>query len=399
MERDYKRLFDEHKMITDSVQDSLFKLDLSGKLQWWNKHLEEVTGLGGENLMHMDIMSHVDERDRAKAREALSTVLNDGDVDVELRRNPVYGEGLGHYKAALLRDEQGEPSGIVAMGRDITWLRKSEEQARKLLEQNRHLTQQLFKVQESERHRLSQELHDEFGQWLTAIQAEAMAISKRNDGQNVAIDTSAEAIENSSLQMHQAIRNIVDELRPGLLDELGLADSLRELGNLCEKYHPDITCYLQIDDKLDGLGDELSITTYRIVQESLTNIFKHADASEVAIVARIGTSDAGEPCCLELVIEDNGKGMEFEDDSSGVGLPGMRERVLAMGGKFDIELGQQGGVQIKATVPCYGREIELGQKNGVRIETTIPCCSEEDKNSPLSKRSECYDGNREPENH
>lgn len=239
-------------------------------------------------------------------------------------------------------------------------LRKSEQRARNLLAENRSLTRRTFNLLEQERRHLARELHDELGQWLTAIQAEAeflrMGLGETPDSPILA---SAQAIGESAAEVNAVIRRLVSELRPALLDSLGLPDSLRELISQWKKHQVGVQCELLVEGGLDGdlgdLGEAVNITAYRIVQEALTNIAKHAQAGNVVIALRRDGGEPGTSGVLCMRLENDGKPMLPNPSSRGMGLLGMRERVAALGGDFSLNSPPSGGVRIDVMLPIEKR--------------------------------------------
>jgi glucose-6-phosphate-specific signal transduction histidine kinase len=173
------------------------------------------------------------------------------------------------------------------------------------------------------------------GEWLTAIHAEAHAISgivKSDDS----IAASAEAISESADEMHRVIRSMLRDLRPALLDELGLGDSLRGLVSQWKMHHAGIVCALEMEGDFSDLGESINITVYRIVQEALSNISKHAQAGQVRVHLRRMILNEDEADLLLLQLRDNGKGLGSGQIAEGFGLLGMRERAIAAGGRFAL---------------------------------------------------------------
>ena len=138
------------------------------------------------------------------------------------------------------------PSAWWALSIDITAIKNASNSNSELLIQNRKLTHNLFTAQEEERRHLARELHDELGQWFTAIQAEAQVICNiaRHEPK---IHDSALAISKSASAVHEVIRGMLRQLRPSMLDELGLADSLRELQRQWCHSHPDMVCEINLE--------------------------------------------------------------------------------------------------------------------------------------------------------
>jgi len=233
---------------------------------------------------------------------------------------------------------------------DISTIKSAANMNSELLLQNRELTRNMFLIQEEERRHLARELHDELGQWFAAIQAEAQIIS------NIAehapeIHDSALAISKSAKAVHEVIRGMLRQLRPVLLDELGLADSLRELLRQWQHSHPDIICEFKLDPTLVSLGEELNITIYRLLQEKLSNISYHALAHRVEVSLQLEPGKEGGADMLLLSVTDDGTGFDPKQVSAGIGLLGMRERAIAAGGDFFIDSTPGLGTKILARLP------------------------------------------------
>ena len=237
------------------------------------------------------------------------------------------------------------PLTLLALSLGLAWFafqRMHEVSA--LLEANRHLTQRLISAQEDERRILAQELHDEVGQACTALRIEAAYIGKAiHNNPNAALE-SAKRIDQSSLRMHSLARDMLKRLRPPNLDSLGLEESLKELCSSWEQ-HCRIQCHTLINALPHVLPDALSTTIYRVTQEALTNIAKHANASQVWI-SLDGSQDV-----LTLSISDNGQGLHpTSSGSHGLGLTGMRERIASLQGHIHFEDAQP-GLRIHVQLP------------------------------------------------
>lgn len=230
--------------------------------------------------------------------------------------------------------------------------------AERQLEENRQLTFLIQKHIEEERRSLARELHDELGQYVTAIKTFAVGIAnkaKNNSGSAgmSEIGSSAQIIVSAANQIYDGMHNIVRQLRPGSMDNLGLAETLKDVVSNYQAQYPQITIQLYLSENLEAgnlhsLGETVSINLYRIVQESLNNAFKYAQATKIDI--RLTKTASGE---LQLSIEDNGIGMDVcaVDQSTHFGLLGMRERVQALNGTFNIISSPNHGTKIQITVP------------------------------------------------
>ncbi len=214
---------------------------------------------------------------------------------------------------------------------------------------NKFLTQRTLEIQEEERRHLSQELHDELGQTITAIKAVAVAISNNDNPDKSQIDSSVKTIVQYSDHIYQVARNMMHRLRPSVLDELGLIKALQNMIDEWNAMQDDIFCHFSFSDIPPNLTESLKISLFRIIQESLTNALKHSRASQVSISMNRFISDGVES--ISLVIEDDGVGLDESKTMSGLGLPGMKERIEMNGGVFQLSSEKNKGIKIQINVP------------------------------------------------
>ena len=209
-------------------------------------------------------------------------------------------------------------------------------------QENRRLSKRALEIQEQERRHLARELHDELGQSISAIKAVAVSLEQKHEkGKNA----SAKAIVEISDHIYGVVRDMMNQLRPVVLDELGLVTALERLVDNWNTHHEDTFCALSIDPSLNDLSEEINIQLYRIVQEALTNVAKHAGASKVKVDLKRTTTNE-----LKLTINDNGKGFAASTKHTGMGLPGMHERVHSINGKMSLESQPGHGVKIAITI-------------------------------------------------
>lgn len=209
-------------------------------------------------------------------------------------------------------------------------------------EENRQLNRRLMSVQESERRHLSRELHDELGQSISAIKA--MAVNLRQHPDNIQDGTSA--IIGVCNQMYSVVRDMMNRLRPVALEELGVETAIERLVDGWNDHQEECFCALTITGDFNGVDEDTAITLYRIVQEALTNVAKHAKAEKVEIV--LGRKTAAE---ITVNIRDDGQGFDAKTKQRGMGLLGMRERIEALHGKISLASEPGEGVSITVTIP------------------------------------------------
>jgi two-component system sensor histidine kinase UhpB len=217
--------------------------------------------------------------------------------------------------------------------------------------ENRQLTQQVMRVQEEERRSLARELHDELGQGLSAIQADAVAVLNATKRGQPAPHESAQAIIEVARGIMALVRGMLQRLHPEALETLGLAEALHELVAGWRQRNPGTTCDLAIDGSLGRLGGGVDIAVYRIVQEALTNVARHAHAKHAEVRIRRTGGPAPRSEALTVEIGDDGAGMATPSRTGGFGLAGMRERIEGLGGSMHVDSEAGGGTTLRFALP------------------------------------------------
>jgi signal transduction histidine kinase len=208
----------------------------------------------------------------------------------------------------------------------------------------RRLSQQLVRLQEEERKRISRELHDEVGQLLTGLRMELRALSRLNGSSREQFAARMEETKQLLDRTVQAVRDLAMGLRPAMLDDLGLVPALQWQAREFERRH-DIRVSMNLDSSLDILPDSYRTTIFRIVQEALTNCAKHAQATNVEISLE---NREGLVC---LSIADDGVGLLRPPGRTGLGLIGIQERIRELGGWFSARNRDGGGTVLSAEIP------------------------------------------------
>jgi len=213
-----------------------------------------------------------------------------------------------------------------------------------LLKHNSDLLQRLFTAEEDERRALARELHDDMGQTSTAIRTE-VAVLQRSGGLNEEAQASAKRIGESAQHLSHMTRQMLQRLRPAVLDSMGLTQALT---SMCEQWQSSnlTLCTLSFTGEADHLNDYASVTVYRIVQEALTNVARHAKAQQVKVELALDAQG------LHLKIEDDGLGMaDAQAVHTGFGLLGMQERVASLAGHLNITSNLGQGVCLTVHIP------------------------------------------------
>lgn len=216
-------------------------------------------------------------------------------------------------------------------------------------QENRALAQHTLEIQEDERQRLSQELHDELGQSLTAIKVMAVTAGRGQVG-SASIKQTTDSIVSICDHLMTVVRSMMHQLHPLILTELGLKATMEDLLNHWAIRNPELKLTIACPDEVDHLEQKITIQIFRVVQECLTNIVRHAQAKQAAISLQIDRQ-AKAGTALRLQVTDDGHGCAADTIKTGFGLLGMRERINSLGGELTIHSQPQSGTSIIATIP------------------------------------------------
>jgi len=307
--------------------------DASGRFVNVNRTFCRLTGYSEGELKQRDWVSitHPDDRER---NLALGTQMLAGELPsflIEKRYVTKSGETVWvRNSTSLLEDVSGAPQHVIALVEDITEHKRSEHALQRSLAQLRALTARLQSVREEERTRVAREIHDELGQALTAIKIDVASLIHA-----VPADEQPQRNIQSILRLVdetiQSVRRIATELRPGILDDLGLIAAVEWAADEFQT-RTGTTVNVDVPDVDVAMDPERATALFRIFQETLTNIARHAHATEVSV--RLTHSDSH----LTLEVQDNGRGMDEAQLTAGrsLGIVGMRERALLVGAELTI---------------------------------------------------------------
>jgi signal transduction histidine kinase len=236
--------------------------------------------------------------------------------------------------------------------RELGARQAAEARLTAVLAANRELAHENLRIQEVERKHLARELHDELGQYLNAIKLDAVSITEQSSvDPRLAMDA-ASAIIRSADHVHAAVSGMIARLRPVGLDELGLIAAIEHCVDEWRPRLPTTRFALSVRGDFEGLGERLNLTVYRLIQEGLTNIYKHANARNAEIILERLESGSPGRGGLRLRVADDGCGMRSAARTSRFGVSGMRERVEMEGGTFMVTSSPGHGCQFEALLPA-----------------------------------------------
>ena len=275
-----------------------------------------------------------------------------GRYDVDLGRRA--GGELGELQDAIVEMARAmgaahhELEGQVASR--TAELQSAVQQLRAADEERRRLISRGNDVVEEERRRISLEIHDDLNAALISVRLQAVALAAQasEDGQPN-LRQAAERIAAMTDELYLRARNIVNQLRPEVLDTLGLQGGIEEMVRKFDKLHPACDFELDIDTNLPKLSEPASIAVYRVVQEALSNVVKHSGARHC--VVRVGR--AHEAKDILITVDDDGRGFDLGVTSDGIGLIGMRERMTAVGGSIDVSSSAETGTMVQIRLPLH----------------------------------------------
>jgi PAS domain S-box-containing protein len=343
--------------VINQLQETVITIDMNGHVTSWNQGAERVLGYTAEEALgrHISFVYPAEDREFLE-REVLTPVKTKGTHHVEIRRLTKSGAvRFAQLGLTLLRDDNGVPFGIVGISMDITDRKRGEEALLYSRNQLAALAVRLESVREEERGRIALEVHDVLGQALTALKLDVSWVYKQILDSQGSFESSpvlsrlARSRELIDATI-QSVRYIATELRPSVLDQFGLEAAVewqaREFGS-----RTGIACTSSISPEHLGVGNRQSIALFRILQEVLTNVARHAHATQVDIRLEESTDH------VIMQITDNGKGISLSEQSgpSAFGLLGMRLRAQQEGGSFDIQGITGGGTTVTVKIPLSQR--------------------------------------------
>jgi PAS domain S-box-containing protein len=341
------------RSLIEASLDPLVTINAEGKITDVNLSTEKITGITRKNLIGSDFADYFENPD--KARTGYKTVFSEGMVkDYPLTILHKSGRKIDVlYNATLFKNEKGEVQGVFAAARDITELKKIEEELRKSKELLEKLNQHLVEVRENERNQIALNLHDDLGQKLTAINLDIAWLKSRIGVQSKSVREKFVEMSSMIKETVESIRETSSLLRPAILFDLGLVPAIKSQLGKFEK-QTGIKCHFYFKPEEFDIEERVALILYRILQESLTNIARHSGASATEIDLVMLKNK------IEMIIEDNGKGIAKDKVNSleSMGIAGMKERVKSANGKIIIRGENGAGTRIEVKIPLIKVKVD-----------------------------------------
>lgn len=353
-ERRYRYLF-------ENANDAIFVHDLNGNIVAANQACERLTGYPVEEIVGANVTKLLSPQHLSLARQVEEKLLAGGSADLcELQFTCKDGKNvLVELATSLIADDQ--PSGFQHIVRDVTREKRMQENLE-------YYVQEITTAQEEERKRVARELHDETAQSVMVLSHRLDALISRPRRMSLqALREELEDLQALSDDILQSLRRCAQDLRPRILDDLGLMAAVEwlaeSLGN-----SQGIDARVEVEGPLPSLSPQQQLLLFRIVQEALSNIRRHAHASKVTITLK------SMPTRIELAVRDDGEGFELPEmigdyaSRGRLGLAGMQERARLLGGVLTVQSAPGKGTTVAITVP-------LAPLTVVRPTVTLPQAS------------------------
>jgi PAS domain S-box-containing protein len=362
-----KQVEDRLKLFSRAMEeatDGVQIVDLEGRIVYSNKALEEMFGYTAGELTGRHVNELGVEREFS-SRVIIPGIIQTGSWSGELMSVRKDGSQFPVWlSTALVKNEKGESIALVGIIRDITERRKAEAALRKshvelevlvhertaelrmINEQLSMFSSYLQEAREKERTAIAREIHDELGQSLTALKMDLSWLKKRLPKDQKPLLEKEASMSELVESTIQTVKKISSELRPGILDHLGLTAAIEWQAEEFQK-RTGIPCLISIVPEEILPDKERSTTIFRIFQETLTNITRHAKATKVSV--RLEKEDGR----LILEVKDNGKGITEKQlsDLKSLGLMGIRERAASWGGHVNMKGVRNGGTTVIVHIP------------------------------------------------
>ena len=338
---------DNWHSLVQNAPDVIMTIDRSGKILFVNR---PVWGYSVRALMGTRIDDYVAEHQRSRLRECIETVFT-SDERSACDMSGVNGDSDAWFGFSFgpVQNGSGRPKAdrkTTVTIREISEHKRAEETLRSSGEQLRDFAARLESVREEERTRVAREIHDELGQALTILKLDLSWLQTQTPRTQRQSRKKIKSMMDHVDGTIELVRKIASELRPSILDDLGLIPAIEwQLSELQKR--TGIRCSLRSKVEKPDFGSEKSAAVFRVVQEALTNVVRHAKASAVLI----GLREERERVCISIV--DTGKGITEAElgDPKSLGIVGMKERIARLGGELTITSRRGNGTRLDINLP------------------------------------------------
>ena len=339
--------------IVDSAMDAIITVDAAQQIVLFNRAAEQVFRCPREQAIGSPLDRFIPQRFRAGHR---GHIEHFGKTGVTSRRMgdvttlwALRGDG-DEFPIEASISQAGDPDAryYTVILRDITLRKQAEDALLRQQHELRELSAQVLEAREEEKTRIARELHDELGQLLTAVKMDLTWLGERARDTEPEILAKLREVSGMVDQTVSATRRISSDLRPLMLDDLGLADAAAWLVEEFGK-RSNVRCSFRLEGTapLENVPKAVGTAVYRALQESLTNIARHSAAKNAWVLL---ATDDGE---VRFEVEDDGRGIAAADlaKARSLGLKGMRERLAYLGGSLDIGAAPRGGARLRGRLP------------------------------------------------
>ena len=324
---------------------------LDNRFVWVNEAFARQRGYLVDELVGQPIFSVITPEGRRAAEERIGEIRRRGHLVFESVHQRKDGTKFPVVvEVAAIKDAPGDIDSWVAYALDISERKRAEEELRRSSRHLRMLSREVQWAEEKERRRLSRELHDEFGQLLSALRLNLARVReelpKRPGTKGMVLRKHVMAATKAADRLSVSLRELVHGLWPAILDEFGFVAALQSMAEDIRE-GTGLDCRLSVKPKgIDSIvGQELAGTLYRIVQELVTNVVRHAKATRADITLHYTERT------ITLAVKDNGRGGRFTVSKQGYGLRGIGERTELLGGQVEIQASRGRGTTVTVTIP------------------------------------------------
>jgi PAS domain S-box-containing protein len=361
----------QSRVLIDAIPHQIWSGPPDGTLDYCNERWRSYMGLEMEDARGEGWQTVLHPKDRDRVLKAWhESVAHGTPYEQEERHRAADGTYRWFLSRGVpLRDAEGRIARWYGTNTDIEDRKRAEQMLRDSREQLRELAARLESLREDERMRISREIHDDLGQKLTGLRMDLLWAERKLGelGNSSAINTLLDRVVSATElvdEMIVAVQEIAAELRPGVLDKLGLGSALQYAARRFEE-RTGIPCRVRLPETEPALPPELSTALFRILQECLTNIVRHAIATKLEVELKV------EDGWVTMSVQDNGRGITEAELANvrSLGLLGMKERAALLGGEVTIQRGADRGTIVTARLP----QTQMSVRAGTRYDSHSHC--------------------------